>query len=504
MKKVLLLIFSFSLLFQSCEKSPIHEPELLSFAFYQADNYSLLYDIELDTSGGEEIGHTVTFPVDLSVLKASFEVPEGCVVTVNGVQQESGVTVNDFTSPVEYTVINQKGDKKSYTIALSIGYEKFTGLPVLFINTENNKPILDKENWIAGDFSIMGSDGEYLLENNELEIRGRGNTTWQNPKKPYALKLSSKTELFGMPKHKRWVLLAAYNDKSMIRTDLAFYLAQKYSNMRWKQGGQLIELVLNGKYLGNYYLCEHIKIDDNRIPDGYVLEVDYRAKTANGDIFFKSEHSKLNFVIKDPDVEQSGEEFLYVENYINALEKELKEKNISNYSKYIHLESMVDWYLNSELTKNPDSGFFLSVYMNISDDGQLYMGPLWDYDLSFGNQVYDDGNGSDNGYAGFTIRDGDRSKIWLSAMFENPAFVELLKNKMAVIAANEAEIMSFIDKRHGELKKSALYNDRIWHLLTHAGASDEEIQKLYDEQIKYLKEWLHGRIEWLNTNIQGL
>ena len=245
MKKVLLLIFSFSLLFQSCEKSPIHEPELLSFAFYQANNYSLLYDIELDTSGGEVIGHTVSFPVDLSVLKASFEVPEGCVVTVNGLQQESGVSVNDFTSPVEYIVKNQKGNQKSYTIELSIGYEKFTGLPVLFINTENNKPILDKENWIAGDFSIMGSDGEYLLENNELEIRGRGNTTWQNPKKPYALKLSSKTELFGMPKHKRWVLLAAYNDKSMIRTDLAFYLAQKYSNMRWKQGGQLIELVLN-------------------------------------------------------------------------------------------------------------------------------------------------------------------------------------------------------------------------------------------------------------------
>lgn len=504
MKKLLLLILSILFISPSCQKKTIYEPELLSFAFYKTDNYSLFYDIVFEYVGSGDLKYNIPFPVDLTVLAASFEVPQGCTVTVNGVPQTSGATLNDFTNPVEYTVTSEEGKQKSYTVELALGYENFTDLPIMFINTEDNKLIQDKENWIAGDFSIMDENGEYVLEKNELEIRGRGNTTWQNPKKPYALKLGEKTELFGMPKHKRWVLLAAYNDKSFIRTDLAFYLAQNYSNLRWKQGGQLIELVLNGKYLGNYYLCEHIKIDENRVPDGYVIEVDYRAKTENGDIFFKSENSKLNFVIKDPDVEQNGEEFSYVESYINNLEKELKVGNIANYGKYLHLESMVDWYLNSELTKNPDSGFFLSVYMNLSDDGNLYMGPLWDYDLAFGNQVYDDGDGSDNGYTGFAIRDRDRSKIWLSAMFENPAFVELLKKKMEVIASNEAEIMAFIDARHKLLKTSALYNDKLWHLMTPFGATDEEILKSYDEQIKYLKDWLHGRIQWLNTNIQNL
>ncbi len=503
MKKFLLLIpvlFSFL----SCEKSTPSAPELLSFAFYKSDNYSLSEDIIFESVETPDLECVLQHPTYLVALKASFTVPETCTVTVNGVAQESGKTPNDFSKPVEYTVTSADGTQKSYIVSLSIDYKNITSLPVMFINTDEGKSILDKETWIAGKFSIMNGEGEYILEDNELEIRGRGNTTWQNPKKPYALKLGKKTELFGMAKHKRWVLLAAYNDKSMIRTDLAFHLAQKYSNLRWKQGGQLIELVLNGQYIGNYYICEHIKIDENRVPDGYVIEVDYRAKEANGDIFFKSKLSKLNFVIKDPDVEKNSTEFRYVEDYINNCEQDLKDLNAENYMKYLHLESMVDWYLNSELTKNPDSGFFLSVYMNISADGKLYMGPLWDYDLAFGNQVYDDGSGSDNGYVGFTIRNGDRSKIWLKAMFQNPQFVALLKEKMRVIASNEAEILAFIDKRHQELKKSAIYNDRRWNLMCPYGSSDDTITKAYDQQIKYLRDWIQGRIQWLSTNIEAL
>ena len=488
----------------SCEKSSVAEPEFLSFAFYKSDNYVLSEDIVFTPGNSQFFEYAINSPANITALKASFTVPQGCIVTVGEIMQESGFTANDFSQPVEYTVTSKNGNKKTYTVSLSVNYKNLTGLPILFLNTEGNRQIIDKETWIAGSYSIMDANGEYIIEGNELEVKGRGNTTWQNPKKPYALKLGSKTSLFGMPKHKRWVLLAAYNDKSMIRTDLAFHLAREYSNLRWKQGGQLIELVLNGQFMGNYYLCEQIKVDENRVRDGYVIEIDYRAKEANGDIFFKSALSKLNFVLKDPDVEKGSAEFKYVESYINNCEQDLKDLNADKYMDYLDIESMVDWYLNSELTKNPDAAFFLSVYMNLSDDGRLYMGPLWDYDLSFGNQVYNDGNGSDNGYVGFTIRNGDRSKIWLAAMFQNPEFVALLKGKMRVIAADEAKIMSYIDLKHQELKKSAVYNDKRWNLLCPAGNSEANISKAYDEQIKYVKDWLHGRIGWLSTNIEAL
>jgi hypothetical protein len=89
-------------------------------------------------------------------------------------------------------------------------------------------------------------------------------------------------------------------------------------------------------------------------------------------------------------------------------------------------------------------------------------------------------------------------------MFNNPAFIAMLKEKMRVIAANEAEIMAFIDKRHQELKKSALHNDRRWYLMCPYGSSDETILNAYGSQITYIKEWLHGRIQWLATNIEAL
>ncbi len=503
-----LLLFLISILgWTACEpqttKTEVN-PEFLTFSFDKAYNEVLLEDIRFQVAETQELYHHFSYPIRLDALKATFSVPAGCEVTVNGVPQISRGSRNDFSSPVTYTVTNAQGKSQTYTVSLTVATGRFTGLPVLTIQTEDNKPILDKENWIAGTYSLVDAEGNTLQEEQVLEIRGRGNTTWQNPKKPYALKLDKKTELFGMPKHKRWVLLAAYNDKSMIRTDLAFHLAQSYSNLRWKQGGQLIELVLNGKFLGNYYLCEHIKIDENRVPDGYILEIDVRAKESNGDIFFKSERSQLNFVIKDPDVIKGDDGYRYVESFINQCEEDLQGSNVEAYSQYLDMESMVDWYLNSELTKNPDAAFFISVYMNVSADGKLYMGPLWDYDLAFGNQVYDDGHGSDNGYIGFTIRDGDRSKIWLPEMFSNPDFVALLKEKMAVIAAHEADIMAFIDSRHEALRTSALYNDQLWHLLCEDGTSEEAILAAYDAEIAALKAWLSGRIQWLSTEIAAL
>lgn len=507
MKNYPLLLLCWIVCAVSCTKTPAEkspEPEFISFSFQKAYNPPLMNDVPFNLSGTTQLSHTFAYPVGLQSLIATFTVPNGCVVTVHDNPQISRVSFNDFSTPVTYTITNTAGAQRQYTVCLSVDYQGFTGLPILYINTQQGKPILDKENWIAGNYSIISPEGDFLIEDKELEIKGRGNTTWQNPKKPYALKLGEKTTLFGMPKHKRWVLLAAYNDRSMIRTDLAFHLAQNYSNLRWKQDGQLIELVLNGKFLGNYYLCEQIKIDDNRVPDGYVVEIDVRAKESNGDIFFKSKLSQLNFVIKDPDVAKGDANYRHVENFINQCEKDLKENRIENYRSYLDLESMVDWYLNSELTKNPDAAFFISVYMNVSDDEKLYMGPLWDYDLAFGNQIYDDGHGSDNGYVGFTIRDTDRSKIWLPAMFQDPEFIALLKEKMQVIADHENDIMAYIDAQHQLLQTSACYNDQLWNLMCSTGSSEAAIKTAYDQEIQSLKDWLHGRIQWLKKSITAL
>ena len=305
-----------------------------------------------------------------------------------------------------------------------------------------------------------------------------------------------------MPKHKRWVLLASWNDKAMMRTDLTFFMAQQYTTLRWKQRGEAVELVLNGEHLGHYYLCEQIKVDENRVPDGYVLEIDYRAKDVNGDIFFTSDVSQLNFVLKDPEPEKGSDEYNYAKNYINKAEKDLKEGNVDSYRSYIDMESFVDWYLNQEFSMNMDANFFLSVYMNIGEDGKLYMGPLWDFDIAFGNDVFDT---NDNKIPeGFYIYNTDKSKLWMKVLRNDPQFIKILKERYAAMRADKDNILAHIDDVAAAQRESAVLNDKKWNRLCKAGSSREQILKAYDAEVQFLKDWVEGRFAWLDENIPNL
>ena len=140
-------------------------------------------------------------------------------------------------------------------------------IPVIYINTENNAPIVSKDDYVNATMKIQGNDtysDASVLYDGDIEISGRGNSTWPMPKKPYKIKLDKKADLFGMGKHKRWVLLANYTDESLMRNTLAYRLSGDLGmpNMEtiW------VDVVLNGEYQGNYQFCEQIKLDeDNRV-----------------------------------------------------------------------------------------------------------------------------------------------------------------------------------------------------------------------------------------------
>ena len=107
-----------------------------------------------------------------------------------------------------------------------------------------------------------------------MEIKGRGNSTWSMPKKSYSLKLSSKKEILGMKKHKRWVLVANYSDKTLLRNYLASELGNNYFNSVWNPSFKSVHLILNGKYYGVYILGEQIKIDSKRVDIQAIDEIE--------------------------------------------------------------------------------------------------------------------------------------------------------------------------------------------------------------------------------------
>ena len=140
----------------------------------------------------------------------------------------------------------------------------YLGLPQVYITTPSSVPITSKVDWVeGGNMRIVNSYGKEVL-NETSDFRGRGNTTWYNmPKKPYAIKLDKRKKVLGMPDHKRWVMLANWMDRTLMRNAVAFEISR--CCMEYTPRGQFVELFVNNEHKGNYYLCEQIKIDRNRL-----------------------------------------------------------------------------------------------------------------------------------------------------------------------------------------------------------------------------------------------
>ena len=181
------------------------------------------YAADLDK---EFIDVKLPYGTDVTALKPYFIVSEG-VVTINGVEVKSETATN-FTSPVEYTITTYDGKQEKYIVSIS-----YSNLPVVYINTKNAAAITSKINWMTETQIYVTNAGVYSKLYSQSQIRGRGNTTWNYPKKPYAIKLDSKEDVLGMPKHKRWVLLANYVDKTCIRNSIAFEIARRSSGLEW-------------------------------------------------------------------------------------------------------------------------------------------------------------------------------------------------------------------------------------------------------------------------------
>src|SRR5690606_30616038 len=156
------------------------------------------------------------------------------------------------------------------------------------LNTENAAEVVSKENYINATMTLT-EPGEAPFEA-ELEVRGRGNSTWDWDKKPYRLKLKDSSKLLDLPKSKHWVLLANYADKTLIRNDIAFMFSDSIG-MAYTTRSRHIEVHVNGSYEGVYQLVEHIRLDNDRVDiaemeptdtegealtGGYLIEIDFR------------------------------------------------------------------------------------------------------------------------------------------------------------------------------------------------------------------------------------
>ena len=459
---------------------------ITSFDFLQADNPKLLLnDVECRIDNGE-ITTLIPYIIKDSLLIAHFEFV-GERILVNGIEQKSGVSINDFSKPVEYVVVNASGEEKHYIITISC----FTKLPVLFIETEDGSAISSKNEYKNATICIWGDS---LPFNSDVKIKGRGNSTWTLPKKPYKLKFPEKVSLLGAPKDKEWVLLANYADKTNLRNETAFYMG-RISQLEWTPRTHFVEVFINDVYEGTYQLCEQVKVSTSRVDvtdDGFLLEIDHLDKLDATDTYFETERILVN--IKKPDVEVGDEKYCFIKEYITEAERVLFGDNFKDpangYRKYLDVNSFVDWYLVNEIAKNNDAVFWSSCYMNVSPNGKIKMGPLWDFDIAFGNINYNNNQLA----TGFWVKEAS----WIKRLFEDTYFVDKVKERFKYFMERKEDIFMYINKTADTLHYSAIENNNQWGTLYSNTWPNYAVWGAYENEVQYMKFWLDKRFLWLD------
>ena len=463
------------------------------------------------------VGDKEYYPIDTAGTKWVIPVPEGTTltnlvarfkdnassVTVNGVEQESGVSANSFINykkGVVYRLTSQDGRTTDYTINVID-----TRLPVVSITTATPGAIKDKVTWRDASIKIMDADGN-VANLGSTGIRGRGNWTWEKyPKKPYALKLGKKQQVLGMPEHKRWVLLALY--RGFIGNALMFEATRRAPALEWAPRGEFVELVLNGKFQGLYYLCEHIKIDKNRVnitelkptdvnyPEvsgGFLLEYD---ELYDEDYKFKSSGFNLPVQLKAPNDDVPDAQFNYIRDFINSMEAELLKigsSGGSRYADYLDIDTFAEFWMVLETIGNYEAYKPRSVKMYKGRDGvdspagtvcKLKAGPLWDQELFLVDKVF---NSKDAHYFKY--------------LFKDPEFVATVKERWPAykdnILGNDTYIgfVDYLNQMVSQIKTSANRDIALW---------GNEYFTLSGE-VSPVKRGFVSKINWMDTQINAL
>ena len=478
--------------------APAPAPELSSLAFLAEDNSSLEEDIFLQPGTDNTFTGRISSNTPVKNLIASYEYV-GSSIQINASEQESGVTTNDFTEPVNITVENSDGDTKSYIIDVT----KFTGLPIIYLQTDSFSPIDSKDDYILGDTWVDGGRGFNDFEESPMKIRGRGNSTWEFPKKPFQMKLDDKGEFLGMPNDKKWLFLAEYADKTMLRNKIAYEMGY-ISNLDWTPQARFAEVFINGEYNGTYNVTQKVEESDNRVAlgdTGYLLELDQLERLDLDDVYFESTATDKFIVnIKEPSLEYDSEEYSYIVNLIGNFESALFGANFTSesngYRQYIDIDSFVDWFLISEITKNVDSMFFSSIYLNVIPEERIKMGPLWDFDLAFGNVDYADSRYPEGWWVKYNP--------WYERLFQDPYFVAKVKERFEYFNNNQNLIIDKIDTYSAQLKWAQEENDNKWQTMGVFVWPNPVVFDTYQEEVDSMKSWYSARMSWLESAIDGL
>lgn len=368
-----------------------------------------------------------------------------------------------------------------------------TGLPVVVISTDNGRKINDKVNWIKAEIKILDADGFVTLDTLSCNIRGRGNSTWNWSKKPYSLMLDEKLPVLDMPAQKHWVLLANYMDRTLMRDALGFHVAE-CTSLVWTPRCRYVELILNGKHVGNYLLAEQVRPDTNRVPiekgvDGsWLFESDF-----HGDEPWAWSERNIPFCVKYPDDQDmtntlKSKAKAYISGKLSAC---FSDSYVSAEAS-LDLQSFADYWIVFEVMGNHELGNPGSVFTYADKNGKWTAGPVWDFD--WGGLSYYTSPHAKTGLV-------NRNAVWYKGLHNIKQYRQLLAERWKTLKPSLMECADFIDQTRDYLRESDKINRAMWDPAG-AGNINGDEQLSFTDACSRLKSNYLERIQVISSIIE--
>lgn len=412
-----------------------------------------------------------------------------------------------------------------------------TKLPLMIINT-NGQTIPDEPRIVADMGLIDNGEGKlnsvfdsWNQYSGKISMEARGESSQGFPKKSYSIELenndgsSNNVSILGLPEENDFVLYAPYSDKTMIKNVLSFELYRRSGH--WAPRTRYVELMINDDYKGIYVLTEKIKRDENRVDidkltsedtslpglsGGYLMRRDKITRLDKNE-YWKSPVTQpyfepLTYQYFDPEFKDlTPDQANYIKAWMQDFDQMMSGNNFKDpetgYKKYIKVNSFIDMMFLNEISKSVDAYMFSTYFYkeNDADGGQLFAGPPWDCDLSFGNLNY----GQDNfmPYTYNFVYDNWSRVYWWKRLMED----ELYKNKVYCrwtkfreTIFRDENMENIIDSCIDKMGEEAINRNFIkYPILGKYVWPNAFYPKTYPEEIQRLKDWLFDRLAWIDN-----
>ena len=460
---------------------------LSAFRFLKKNNAFLTADVS-SSIGEESIIPLVTF--SQSELIPTFTT-NAVKVLVDEVEQKSGMTKNDFSSPVVYQFIMRNGETFQYTVKAEF---LLSAIPELTITTTDPSiaEIPSKDYYLEGTLAVNGRGG-YEDYTGKTEIKGRGNSTWGYPKKPYRLKLNKKAEICGLGKAKNYVLLANHLDPTLMLNSVAFKIG-RLLELPFTNHAIPVDVVLNGIYKGSYLLTEQIEVKENRVDLDENNSVMWELYSYwDDEPKFKSTAFNLPVMVKDPDL--TTEQFEYWKKDFNAFTTQFAKEPLegNSYVDMIDIESVAKFLITFNLVHNMEINHPKSVFLHKEGNGKYVMGPIWDFDWAY------DYEGTSNHFGRYNTPLFSSSMNGVGTAFfqrflQDSRVKAIYKRTWQDFKNNKLDaLLQYVDDYAVMLKPSVERNSELW-----------ENTRSFDTKVKELKTWLRNRADYIDSEVSKL